>query len=401
MSWEIFKQNILAKANNPDSIKDIDTVAKLYATEYDAAIKRGGDTINRVAVKKGNTEIMEQLFKAALQKGLSSTQPYDLVGEMGKGVLAYWQGALLNEFPLPLIPSPGAISNIGVTSNIVTNPGTWTPPITTPSVETPLPEIPTAILLDEIPDDNNTVEGAREIAALTGVEVLADAGDDPGPQLQQVMDELPADNTPYEILTETLSVSGSENENDNNSKNDKEAADIKCGDGVDYDAKVSPNYKLRDLSIACNFRHKIIQETTEKMGLTPTQVVCNLQNVAVNILEPIRKQFPGVNVNSAYRGAPAAGGAAKSQHMKGEAVDLQWPGKKPSEYLEIAQWCIENLPYDQLIFEHGNSIWLHISCKKDDSQRKELLTMWTGYLKYTDRTPPSKYRPGIHLHYKD
>jgi hypothetical protein len=128
MSWELFKNNILARANNPDSIKDIDTVAKLYATEYDACMKRGGDTLNRVAVKNGDVKTMEQFFKAALQKGLLSTQPYDLVGEMGKGVLAYWGTAILNEFPIPLTPSPGSTSNIAVLSNKVTVPGTWLPP---------------------------------------------------------------------------------------------------------------------------------------------------------------------------------------------------------------------------------------------------------------------------------
>jgi repressor of nif and glnA expression len=82
MSWETFKQNILRVANNPQSINDIDIVAKTYATEYDAAVKRGGDTVNSVPIKKGNFSAMEQIFKSALQKGLSSTEPYDLVGEM-------------------------------------------------------------------------------------------------------------------------------------------------------------------------------------------------------------------------------------------------------------------------------------------------------------------------------
>ena len=89
--------------------------------------------------------------------------------------------------------------------------------------------------------------------------------------------------------------------------------------------------------------------------------------------------------------------------MKGEAVDIQWSGKSPSAYIPIAEWCIQNLPFDQLIFEHGNSIWLHISCKKGGPQRKELLTMWDGYLN-EDRgggLAPSKYRPGLHLHYSD
>ena len=63
---------------------------------------------------------MESLFKAALQKGLTSTGPYDLVGEMGKGVLAYWGGAIMNNFPTPKTPATGAVSNISVTGEPIT-----------------------------------------------------------------------------------------------------------------------------------------------------------------------------------------------------------------------------------------------------------------------------------------
>jgi hypothetical protein len=118
--------------SNPDAINDIDLVARTLATEYDAAVRRGGDTVNSVALKTGNLQIMEQLFKAALQKGLTSTQPYDLVGELGQGVIAYWTGATLNEFPFPLIPAAGSTQNVGVVSNIVVNAGVWAPAITLP-----------------------------------------------------------------------------------------------------------------------------------------------------------------------------------------------------------------------------------------------------------------------------
>lgn len=118
--------------NSPESINDIDLVARTFATEYDAAIRRGGDTVNSVALKTGNVQIMEQLFKAALQKGLTSTQPYDLVGEMGQGVVAYWTGATLNEFPFPVIPAIGSVQNVGVVSNVVVNAGVWAPAITLP-----------------------------------------------------------------------------------------------------------------------------------------------------------------------------------------------------------------------------------------------------------------------------
>jgi hypothetical protein len=135
MSWEIFKQNVLRVANNPQSIDDIDIVAETYANEYDAAVKRGGDTVNLVSVKTGNVEAMKQIFTAALQKGLSSNVPYDLVGEMGKGVIAYWTGATLNEFPIPVIPAIGSAQNISVTTNIVINPGTWAPVLVSPSAQ--------------------------------------------------------------------------------------------------------------------------------------------------------------------------------------------------------------------------------------------------------------------------
>jgi hypothetical protein len=125
MSWQIFKDNIVRMSDNPDAIPDIDTVAKTYAREYDAAIKRGKDIIEGVSLQKGNVEIMESLFKAALEKGLTSTEPYDLVGEMGKGVIAYWGGAIMNNFPNPKTLPPGAVSNISVTSNIVMDPGKW------------------------------------------------------------------------------------------------------------------------------------------------------------------------------------------------------------------------------------------------------------------------------------
>jgi hypothetical protein len=376
MSWEIFKTNILAKANNPDSIKDIDTVAKLWATEYDACMKRGGDTINRVALKKGNVEIMEQLFKAALQRGVSSTTPYDLVGEMGKGVLAYWQGAILNEFPFPIIPAPGAISNIGVTSNIVTNPGTWTPAVSVPGVNTPPNEVSTQSLLDEIPDDNNTVEGVKAVAEETGTEIVADTGDDPGAQLSRIMDDLPADSPSFEE-EESPEV-------DDSPVGEKQTEPIKCGVGVNYDAKISPNYRLRDLSIGTLYPHKI----KAQRGLSENDIVCNLQNVAINIVEPLKAQFPNTRVNSGFRGTPSVPGGV-SQHEKGEAVDIQFIGFSPSQYLEASKWVRANLPFDQFIFEHGNNIWFHISCKRNGGQRKQVLTMYK-----------KKYESGVKLYYK-
>lgn len=127
MSWSIFKLNVLRVMKNQSSIDSFDTVASVFAKEYDAAVKRGKDFINFESVQRGNTQIMETLFKVALLKGLS-TPPggnFSLPNEFGNGVKAYWAGAQMTPFPIPLIPAPGSIQNIQVVQNIVTTPGTW------------------------------------------------------------------------------------------------------------------------------------------------------------------------------------------------------------------------------------------------------------------------------------
>lgn len=128
MSWSIFKSNVLRKTNT-DNNNSVDEVAKIWAEEYDAAIKRGKDLVNLESIQTGNKSIMETLFKVALLNGLSAQpgQPFSLVSEFGNGVKAYWTGAQMSPFPIPLIPAPGSIQNIAVNSNIVTNPGTWPP----------------------------------------------------------------------------------------------------------------------------------------------------------------------------------------------------------------------------------------------------------------------------------
>ena len=128
MSWSLFKVNILRKTNpisNPSI--NINEVATVWAEEYDACIKRGIDFINLESIQTGNIEIMKIFFRLALLKGLATPPgtPFSLVNEFGNGVKAYWAGAQMKPFPIPLIPAPGSIQNIAVNSNIVINPGTW------------------------------------------------------------------------------------------------------------------------------------------------------------------------------------------------------------------------------------------------------------------------------------
>lgn len=127
MSWTLFKANIIRKTNPKTTNNNIETVAKIWANEYDACVKRGRDFINLESIQTGNLQLMETLFKVALLKGLSTPPGVDfsLPNEFGNGVKAYWAGAQMRPFPLPLIPAPGSVQNLAVNSNVVINVGTW------------------------------------------------------------------------------------------------------------------------------------------------------------------------------------------------------------------------------------------------------------------------------------
>jgi hypothetical protein len=78
---------------------------------------------------------------------------------MGKGVIAYWSGATMNNYPTPTIPAPGSTSNVSVVSNMVVNPGQWAPPVSSPAAARfNDPEE----LLDDAAQENNVENGQAE-----------------------------------------------------------------------------------------------------------------------------------------------------------------------------------------------------------------------------------------------
>jgi lysophospholipase L1-like esterase len=129
MSWEIFREEVLKVVSKPENIKNVDLVATTYAVQYDACIKRGGDLVNRIPLVKGDIDSMKAIFVRALTNGLNAKEKYDLTGEMGKGVIKYWTGAIMSTIIPPLVTleqvSTGATANIFVNSNVVLNPGIW------------------------------------------------------------------------------------------------------------------------------------------------------------------------------------------------------------------------------------------------------------------------------------
>lgn len=121
---------------------------------------------------------------------------------------------------------------------------------------------------------------------------------------------------------------------------------------------------------------------------TDARIIERLRHTAVTILEPVRAHFgnrpiiyngllswyrsPAVNV--------AAGGVPTSQHMSGEAVDIEIAG---ISNLDIAHFIRDKLEFDQLILEFYDGInpssgWVHASAVADRAPRRETWTFSQG-----------------------
>jgi hypothetical protein len=120
--------------------------------------------------------------------------------------------------------------------------------------------------------------------------------------------------------------------------------------------QLSPNFVLSELSSnAAVSRYPV----RAQQGLTVADIVCNLQAWAVSVGEVLCGQYGKTRllVTSGFRT-----GSSTSQHEKGQACDVQFPGKTNTEIYNIALWVKTNVPYDQMILEYaGNRPWIHLS----------------------------------------
>ena len=119
------------------------------------------------------------------------------------------------------------------------------------------------------------------------------------------------------------------------------------------------------------------------------QLKC-MEEVAENLFEPLREWVGGpIKVNSFFRGKPvntAIGGSRTSQHMKGQAIDIDDTfGYKTNA--EMYRYIKDNLDFDQMIWEFGddeNPNWVHISWVSHRPNRKKLTIAYkeNGMTKY-------------------
>ena len=129
-----------------------------------------------------------------------------------------------------------------------------------------------------------------------------------------------------------------------------------------------------------SYRESVYSTTATRLGLDNTpnsEQLANMELVAKEIFEPLRAWVGGpIKINSFFRSPKlnkAIGGSSKSQHCKGQAIDIDDTLKRSSN-AAMYRFIKNNLDFDQMIWEFGdddNPDWVHVSyvSKKDNRNR--------------------------------
>ena len=111
----------------------------------------------------------------------------------------------------------------------------------------------------------------------------------------------------------------------------------------------------------------------------------NMVILANKIFQPIREHFQvPIYISSGYRSAALnkkIGGSKSSQHLTGEAMDIDMDGHPHVTNVEIFNWIRTNLSFDQLIWEYGNTTnpdWVHVSYRTTGANRRQVLRAVKG-----------------------
>lgn len=129
-------------------------------------------------------------------------------------------------------------------------------------------------------------------------------------------------------------------------------------------------------TISKNFSYREFEESETAKARGITNVISSFEvrdavrELTNTVLQPLRDAWGlPLHVNSGYRCPKlnaAVGGAATSQHIKGEAADI-----KAEHPIKLAQLAYDlGLPYDQMIIY---PTFVHFSHKLHGEQRRQVL----------------------------
>lgn len=92
----------------------------------------------------------------------------------------------------------------------------------------------------------------------------------------------------------------------------------------------------------------------------------NIENLAVNVLQPIRNKFGRIRILSGYRSPKLnikIGGSSTSNHCRGEAADIE-PLENNVKLIDIVNFINSKLEFRWLICEYFPQGWIHIDYRE-------------------------------------
>jgi len=133
--------------------------------------------------------------------------------------------------------------------------------------------------------------------------------------------------------------------------------------------RLSKNFVLSEITRSNTARRLGISNEPSKEHLA------NMQVLITELIQPMRDALGPIRISSGYRSPQlnrAIGGSKKSQHCKGQALDLQFwkDGQMCNE--EIYRWVLKSgVKFDQMINEFDFA-WIHISLKEGKNRNMVL-----------------------------
>ena len=146
--------------------------------------------------------------------------------------------------------------------------------------------------------------------------------------------------------------------------------------------RLSKNFVLSEITRSNTAKRLGISNEPKKDHLK------NLQRIITDILQPMRDAIGPIRISSGYRSPSlnrAISGSNKSQHTKGQALDLQFFKEGKMCNKEVYDWVLENdVEFDQMINEFDYS-WVHLSLKEEKNRKQVLIA-------YKDEDNDTKYK---------
>ena len=135
---------------------------------------------------------------------------------------------------------------------------------------------------------------------------------------------------------------------------------------------------MKNISKYITYQEATTSQTAVRKGINNTpgdNELLAMQLVGIRVFDVVRDHFKTpLRVSSFYRSPElnsAIGGSSRtSQHVKGQAIDIQGTGKVTNKM--IFDYIKENLDFDQLINEYNYS-WVHVSYVSKEKNRKQIL----------------------------